>query len=100
MDELAALKTESGIRNWHLMVPNWIEGTFMIGKGRRKHERQLEREVRMAVKGGERRRSTSCLFWAWRQEIYELVQWCVVRVEMTSMFSPAMTTLSESMIEK
>jgi hypothetical protein len=46
VDELAALKTESGIRNWHLMVPNWSEGAFMSGKGRRKHERQLEREVR------------------------------------------------------
>jgi hypothetical protein len=46
VDELAALKTARGIRNWHLMVPNWSEGTFMSGKGRRKHERQLEREVR------------------------------------------------------
>ena len=46
VDELAALKTESGIRNWHLMVPNWSDGASMSNKGRRKHERQLQREVR------------------------------------------------------
>ena len=47
MDELAALKTESGIRNWHLMVPNWSDaGGITSGKGRRKAERQLEKEVR------------------------------------------------------
>lgn len=46
MDELAALKTESGIRNWHLMVPNWSDGASMSNKGRRRHDRQLEREVR------------------------------------------------------
>jgi len=46
VDELAALKTESGIRNWHLMVPSWSDGAAFTNKGRRKHERQLEREVR------------------------------------------------------
>jgi hypothetical protein len=46
VDELAALKTESGIRNWHLMVPNWSDGAVFTNKGRRKHERQLEKEVR------------------------------------------------------
>jgi len=46
VDELAALKTESGIRNWHLMVPSWSDGAVFTNKGRRKHERQLEREVR------------------------------------------------------
>ena len=46
VDELAALKTESGIRNWHLMVPNWSDGAAFTNKGRRKQERQLEREVR------------------------------------------------------
>ena len=45
VDELAALKTESGIRNWHLMVPSWSDGAATTNKGRRKHERQLEREV-------------------------------------------------------
>ena len=46
VDELDALKTPSGIRNWHLMVPNWSDGSSMSNKGRRKHERQLQREVR------------------------------------------------------
>eukprot|EP00985_Skeletonema_marinoi_P005475 scaffold2375_cov114-Skeletonema_marinoi.AAC.3 len=46
VDELAALKTESGIRNWHLMVPSWSDGAAFTNKGKRKHERQLEREVR------------------------------------------------------
>ena len=46
VDELAALKTDSGIRNWHLMVPSWSDGAAFTNKGRRKHERQLEREVR------------------------------------------------------
>lgn len=46
VDELAALKSESGIRNWHLMVPNWSEGALMSQKGRRKADRQLEREVK------------------------------------------------------
>lgn len=46
VDELEALKTPSGIRNWHLMVPNWSDGSSMSNKGRRKHERQLQREVR------------------------------------------------------
>ena len=46
VDELEALKTPSGIRNWHLMVPNWSDGSSMSNKGRRKHERALQREVR------------------------------------------------------
>ncbi|KAL3794630.1 hypothetical protein HJC23_010058 [Cyclotella cryptica] len=46
VDELAALKTESGIRNWHLMVPHWSEGAILSAKGRRRTERQLEKEVR------------------------------------------------------
>ncbi|KAL7522940.1 hypothetical protein ACHAWX_007676 [Stephanocyclus meneghinianus] len=46
VDELEALKTESGIRNWHLMVPNWSEGAILSAKGRRRTERQLEKEVR------------------------------------------------------
>ncbi|KAL9186257.1 hypothetical protein ACHAXT_005495 [Thalassiosira profunda] len=45
VDELAAIKTPSGIRNWHLMVPGWSDAA-MTNKGRRKIERQMEREVR------------------------------------------------------
>ncbi|KAL3817104.1 hypothetical protein ACHAXA_009935 [Cyclostephanos tholiformis] len=46
--ELAALKTPSGIRNWHLAVPGWSEhgGVTSTNKGRRKVERQLENEAR------------------------------------------------------
>ncbi|KAL7462065.1 hypothetical protein ACHAXS_002465 [Conticribra weissflogii] len=55
VDEVEALKTESGIRNWHLMVPNWSDGAVVSGKGRRKAERALEREV-WGWKGREERR--------------------------------------------
>ena len=46
--ELAALKTPSGIRNWHLAVPGWSEhgGSANTNKGRRAAERQLHNEVR------------------------------------------------------
>ena len=46
--ELAALRTPSGIRNWHLAVPGWSEhgGSGSTNKGRRKVERQLENEAR------------------------------------------------------
>jgi hypothetical protein len=43
-EELQALKTSSGIRNWHLMVPNWGSGE-MSQKHRRKEEIRLEREI-------------------------------------------------------
>ena len=46
VDELAALKTPSGIRNWHLMVPSWSDAASFSNKGKRKIERQYEREVR------------------------------------------------------
>mmetsp|Transcript_34377 Transcript_34377/g.72419 ORF Transcript_34377/g.72419 Transcript_34377/m.72419 type:complete len:161 (+) Transcript_34377:320-802(+) len=46
VDELAALKTPSGSRNWHLMVPTWGEGASLTNKGKRKMERQLAKEVR------------------------------------------------------
>ena len=56
VDELAALQTQSGIRNWHLMVPSWSDGASFTKKGRRKHERQLEREVRSFQSQEERAR--------------------------------------------
>jgi len=46
VDELSALKTASGIRNWHLMVPSWSDAAAFSKKGKRKMERQYEREVR------------------------------------------------------
>jgi len=46
VDELSALKTPSGIRNWHLMVPSWSDAAAFSKKGKRKMERQYEREVR------------------------------------------------------
>ncbi|KAL7546564.1 hypothetical protein ACHAWF_009891 [Thalassiosira exigua] len=46
VDELEALKTPSGIRNWHLMVPAWSDGVATSKKGRRRMERNYGREVR------------------------------------------------------
>lgn len=46
-EELEELRTASGIRNWHLMVPNWSEvgGGGLSGKSRRAMERSLRREI-------------------------------------------------------
>ncbi len=46
--ELAALRTPSGVRNWHLSIPSWSDmaSSTSSNKGRRKMDRQLEREVR------------------------------------------------------
>lgn len=44
--ELSALRTPSGIRNWHLSIPSWSDVPTTTNKGRRKVDRQLEREVR------------------------------------------------------
>lgn len=43
--ELAAIRTPSGIRNWHLSIPSWSEVSSQSNKGRRKVERQLVNEV-------------------------------------------------------
>jgi hypothetical protein len=43
--ELAAIRTPSGIRNWHLAIPSWSEVSSQSNKGRRKVERQLVNEV-------------------------------------------------------
>jgi hypothetical protein len=48
-EELQALKTSSGIRNWHLMVPNWGAGE-MSHKHRRKEEIRMEREIQRWAK--------------------------------------------------
>eukprot|EP00978_Attheya_sp_CCMP212_P034676 scaffold146547_cov28-Attheya_sp.AAC.1 len=46
VDEVALLQTASGIRNWHLMVPNWSDPTMgNTKKSRRKNEMQLQKEV-------------------------------------------------------
>ena len=42
--EIQELKTNSGIRNWHLMVPSWGAGE-MSGKSRKKEEMALRREI-------------------------------------------------------
>lgn len=42
--EFAALKTDSGIRNWHLMTPNWGAGE-MTNKMKRKMEMSMKREI-------------------------------------------------------
>jgi hypothetical protein len=44
--ELSSLRTPSGIRNWHLSIPSWSDMASTSNKGRRKTEKQLEREVR------------------------------------------------------
>ncbi len=46
-EELEELRTASGIRNWHLMVPNWSEvgGGGLSSKSRRSMERSLRREI-------------------------------------------------------
>jgi hypothetical protein len=43
-EEIKALKTSSGIRNWHLMVPNWGCGEISQ-KQKRREEMKLEREI-------------------------------------------------------
>ena len=45
VDELEELRTESGIRNWHLMVPSWADGAASSNKARRKAEMGMKREV-------------------------------------------------------
>ena len=45
VDELGELRTESGIRNWHLMVPGWADGAASSNKARRKADQALKREV-------------------------------------------------------
>ena len=45
VDEVEELKTESGIRNWHLMVPGWADGAASSAQGRRRHEMAIRREV-------------------------------------------------------
>ena len=45
VDELEELRTESGIRNWHLMVPSWADGAASSNKARRKAEMAMKREV-------------------------------------------------------
>lgn len=45
VDELEELRTESGIRNWHLMVPSWADGAASSNKARRKAEMGMQREV-------------------------------------------------------
>jgi hypothetical protein len=45
VDELGELRTESGIRNWHLMVPGWADGAASSNKARRKADLALKREV-------------------------------------------------------
>lgn len=42
--EFEALKTDSGIRNWHLMTPNWGAGE-MTNKMKRKMEISMKREI-------------------------------------------------------
>lgn len=42
--EIEALKTESGIRNWHLMTPNWGAGE-MTNKMKKKMEMSMKREI-------------------------------------------------------
>ncbi len=51
-EEIEQLKTASGIRNWHLMVPNWSEagGGAMSSKSRNSIERKLRREVEMLAR--------------------------------------------------
>ncbi len=46
-EELEELRTASGIRNWHLMVPNWsdVGGGGLSAKSRRAMERSLRREI-------------------------------------------------------
>ena len=46
-EEIEQLRTASGIRNWHLMVPNWsdIGSGGLSSKSRRRLERGLRREV-------------------------------------------------------
>ncbi len=46
-EEIEQLKTASGIRNWHLMVPSWSEvgGGGVSSKSRRSIERGLRREI-------------------------------------------------------
>eukprot|EP00551_Chaetoceros_affinis_P004204 CAMPEP_0203663672 /NCGR_PEP_ID=MMETSP0090-20130426/1222_1 /ASSEMBLY_ACC=CAM_ASM_001088 /TAXON_ID=426623 /ORGANISM="Chaetoceros affinis, Strain CCMP159" /LENGTH=742 /DNA_ID=CAMNT_0050526663 /DNA_START=72 /DNA_END=2300 /DNA_ORIENTATION=- len=46
-EEIEQLKTASGIRNWHLMVPNWSDagGGGLSSKSRNSIERKLRREV-------------------------------------------------------
>ena len=50
-EELEELRTASGIRNWHLVVPNWSEvgGGGLSGKSRRAMERSLRREIQKIV---------------------------------------------------
>ena len=45
VDELEELRTESGIRNWHLMVPSWADGAASSNKARRKADMAMKREV-------------------------------------------------------
>ena len=45
VDGLEELRTESGIRNWHLMVPSWADGAASSNKARRKAEMGMKREV-------------------------------------------------------
>lgn len=45
VDEVGELRTESGIRNWHLMVPGWADGAASSNKARRKADLGLKREV-------------------------------------------------------
>jgi len=45
VDELDELRTESGIRNWHLMVPSWADGAASSNKARRKADLAMKREV-------------------------------------------------------
>jgi len=42
--EIEALKTDSGIRNWHLMTPNWGAGE-MTNKMKKKMEMSMKREI-------------------------------------------------------
>ena len=45
VDELDELRTESGIRNWHLMVPSWADGAASSNKARWRADRAMKREV-------------------------------------------------------
>lgn len=42
--EMEELRTASGVRNWHLMVPSWGAGEIS-GKSRYREERKMRREV-------------------------------------------------------
>jgi len=52
--EMEQLRTSSGIRNWHLMIPSWSEADSggLSGKARRKFENGIRREIENMARQG------------------------------------------------